>query len=52
MDQRGHDICEMHFYAGLTVEGLCAVTELSPATVKRNLRKTRAQALAALGHKE
>lgn len=49
IDPRGHDIFEMHFYGGLPVEDICAVTELSPATIKRELRKTRAFVFEEVG---
>lgn len=48
IDPRGHDIFEMHFYSGLAVDDICALTDLSPATVKRELRKTRAYVLDAV----
>ncbi|MDB5987644.1 MAG: hypothetical protein JWR16_2697 [Nevskia sp.] len=49
VDQRSHDIFEMHFYAGLAVEDICEVLQLSPATVKRELRKSRAFVFNELG---
>ena len=49
MDQRGHDIFEMHFFAGMDVSDICGALELSPATVKRELRKTRAFIFDELG---
>ena len=42
LDARGHDVFEMHFFAGMPVEDICSVKALSPATVKRDLRKARA----------
>ncbi len=48
IDQRGHDLFEMHFYSGLSVEDIAELTTLSPATVKRDLRKSRAFVLDAL----
>lgn len=49
IDARGHDVFEMHFFAGMAVEDICAVKSLSPATVKRDLRKSRAFLFRELG---
>jgi RNA polymerase sigma factor (TIGR02999 family) len=48
IDARGHDIFEMHFFGGLAVPEICSLRALSPATVKRDLRKARAFVLQAL----
>jgi len=42
VDARGHDVFEMHFFAGMAVDDICSAKALSPATVKRDLRKARA----------
>jgi len=49
IDPRGHGIFEMHFYGGLAVGDICELSGLSPATVKRELRKTRAFVLDEIG---
>lgn len=49
VDERGHDIFEMHFFAGMTVDAICELKALSPATVKRDLRKARAFLFRELG---
>ncbi|MEP7300891.1 MAG: ECF-type sigma factor [Caldimonas sp.] len=49
IDARGHDVFEMHFFAGMAVEDICAVKSLSAATVKRDLRKARAFVFQAIG---
>lgn len=49
LDARTHDIFEMHFFGGMSVEDICGVMELSPATVKRDLRKARAWLTSELG---
>jgi RNA polymerase sigma factor (TIGR02999 family) len=42
VDSRSHDLFEMHFFAGMDVDDICEELELSPATVRRDLRKARA----------
>ncbi len=49
IDERGHDVFEMHFFAGVAIEDICRLKSLSPATVKRDLRKARAFLFQALG---
>ena len=49
VDARGHQVFEMHFFAGMAVDDICAATALSPATVKRDLRKARAFLFEELG---
>ena len=52
IDARSHDIFEMHFFGGLAVPEICGLRALSPATVKRDLRKARAfvfQAVSGTG---
>ena len=49
IDKRSHDIFEMHFFGGMTVPDICGATALSPATVKRELRKARAFLYDELG---
>jgi RNA polymerase sigma factor (TIGR02999 family) len=48
-DPRGHDVFEMHFFGGMTVEEIACASGLSPATVKRELRKVRAFLFDAIG---
>ena len=49
IDQRSHDLFEMHFFGGMTVPDICSASALSPATVKRELRKARAFLYDELG---
>jgi RNA polymerase sigma factor (sigma-70 family) len=42
LDARSHDIFELHFFSGMGLEDICAQFALSPASVKRDLRKARA----------
>ncbi len=39
----------MHFFGGMTVADICSASALSPATVKRELRKARAFLYDELG---
>lgn len=39
---RSAELVELHYFGGLTVDEICAVTELSPSTVGRDLRFARA----------
>jgi len=48
IDERCHQIVEMRYFAGLTIEEIADVLELSPATVKRDWHKARAVLLDAL----
>lgn len=41
VDARCHQIVEMRYFAGLTIEEIADVLELSPATVKRDWHKAR-----------
>ncbi|MDB5969520.1 MAG: hypothetical protein JWQ90_1970 [Hydrocarboniphaga sp.] len=49
LDARGHDVFEMHFFAGMEVPDIGATLDISPATVKRDLRKARAFVFSELG---
>lgn len=42
LDRRCHQIVEMRYFAGMSVEEVADVMELSPATVKREWQKARA----------
>lgn len=42
LSERCHDVFEMHFFAGMSVEDICDTLKLSPATVHREIRKARA----------
>jgi RNA polymerase sigma factor (TIGR02999 family) len=48
VDARCHQIVEMRYFAGLTIEEIADVLELSPATVKRDWHKARIFLLDAL----
>jgi len=48
IDGRCHQIVEMRYFAGLTIEEIADVLELSPATVKRDWHKARTFLLEAL----
>jgi len=49
LDPRGHDVFEMHFFGGMTVDEIACAAGLSTATVKRELRKVRAFLVDAVG---
>ncbi|MDB5969269.1 MAG: hypothetical protein JWQ90_1719 [Hydrocarboniphaga sp.] len=49
LDPRAHQVFEMHFFAGLAVDDIVTTLALSPATVKRELRKARAFVIGELG---
>jgi len=49
LDARCHDLFELHVFGGLDVDALCRARGLSPATVRRELRKARAWLADALG---
>ncbi len=49
IDARSHDVFEMHFFGGMTIPDIGNATDLSPATVKRELRKARAFLFDELG---
>jgi RNA polymerase sigma factor (TIGR02999 family) len=42
IDERCHQIVELRYFAGMSVEEIAEVLELSPATVKRDWQKARA----------
>ena len=42
IDTRAHQIVEMRYFAGLSIEEIAEVLETSPATVKRDWQKARA----------
>ena len=42
LDPRQADVVEMRFFAGLTVEEIAEVLEISPATVKREWATAKA----------
>jgi RNA polymerase sigma factor (TIGR02999 family) len=48
IDDRAHRIVEMRFFAGLSIEEIAAVLELSPMTVKRSWRTARTYLLKEL----
>lgn len=48
VDDRCHRIVEMRYFAGLSIEDIAQVLDLSPATVKRDWQKARAFLHSAL----
>jgi RNA polymerase sigma factor (TIGR02999 family) len=48
VDARCHQIVEMRYFAGMTIEEIAGVLDLSPATVKRDWHKARTFLLEAL----
>lgn len=48
VDERCHRIVELRYFAGLSVEEIAGLLELSPATVKRDWQKARAFLYQAL----
>lgn len=52
LDARRAQILEMHYFAGMTYDEIGAELDISPATVKRDLRSARAWLSASLGAKE
>jgi len=42
IDQRCHDIVEMRYFGGLSIEEIAEILTISPATVKRDWQKARA----------
>lgn len=48
VDERCHQVVELRYFAGLSVEQVADVLELSPATVKREWQKARAFLFRAL----
>ena len=42
LDERAHQVVEMRYFAGLSIEEIADVLSLSPATVKRDWEKARA----------
>jgi RNA polymerase sigma factor (TIGR02999 family) len=48
IDSRAHQIVEMRYFSGLSIDEIAEVLELSPATVKRGWQKARAFLFDAL----
>ncbi|MDB5968459.1 MAG: hypothetical protein JWQ90_909 [Hydrocarboniphaga sp.] len=48
IDERCHQVVELRYFAGLSVEEVAELLELSPATVKREWQKARAFLFRAL----
>ena len=48
IDERCHQIVELRYFAGLSVEQVAELLELSPATIKREWQKARAFLFRAL----
>lgn len=49
VDGRAHRVVELRYFGGLSIEEICEVLEVSPATVKREWQKARAFLFHALG---
>ncbi len=49
IDARGHDVVEMRFFGGLSIDEIGEVLEISPATIKRDWQKARAFLFKEMG---
>ncbi|MEM6575527.1 MAG: ECF-type sigma factor [Pseudomonadota bacterium] len=51
-DERAHDVVELKFFGGCSMEEIAECLGISPATVKRDWRRARAFLLEQLAHEE